>query len=419
MARRPARRNPYRTNTGIHIEWFTVRRSSVYLLIAVLLTLAGASYYGYQQVFGPRNPRPVAQANTEADKARFLDISGSVEVRKSGTYEWVNANMAMALNRDDTIRTAGGEARVRLFDGTEYLIKPHSILVIERANEDPTTKAKQVEVTLTTGRLDVITPRMDNPQSRSEVQTPTTQTTFRENTVAELGFDSTSRTTSIAVQAGGATARAGDNEVVLNPLESVTVDENRVFAAKVKLPGNPVLVQPANLDVVSPSDSMEFRWRPVDGARKYVVKLDRNPYFPDPILESSVSSARILHAGLDPGTYYWEVTAIDADERRSAPTVAKFTVSSRPRNAAPPALQVYTPSVTMDGLVTVRGRTEPGAIVTADYGEGDDDVSVRADGSFTYNFLVRVAGSHRVIVKARKREGSVAQKTVYADTGSD
>ena len=125
-----ARQNPYQTNTGIHIEWFTVKRSTIYALILSSLGLFGAGIYGYFQVFVDSEPEAEELHETD-NTARFLDLDGNVKVRHSGTYEWVNAAMGTALNRDDTIKTVGGStARVRLFDGTEYLLKPDSILVI-------------------------------------------------------------------------------------------------------------------------------------------------------------------------------------------------------------------------------------------------------------------------------------------------
>ena len=47
--------NPYRTNTGIHFEWFTVRRSTIYLLVACLLGFAATDGYMYFEIFGPRD----------------------------------------------------------------------------------------------------------------------------------------------------------------------------------------------------------------------------------------------------------------------------------------------------------------------------------------------------------------------------
>ncbi len=419
------RHNPYRTNTGIHVEWFTVRRSTIYLLVACLLGLAAAGTSMYFQIFEPQEAVVASDLQPETDRsARFLDLDGSVKVRKAGTYEWIDANRGMALGRNDTIRTVGGsQARVRLFDGTEYLVKSDSILVIEEAYEDPDTKAKLVAVKLTAGQVNLKTPRGGVTGSRSDLATPTSEATFEEDTSADVSFDSSSRVSGFTVFNGGSDVRSGGQSISLSSAQAVDVTADSRFSNIIELPDVPVIETPANHSVVAVTPSTEFRWRTVDGARKYHVELDRSPYFRDLLLESTVSNVSILHKGLTPGTYYWQVTAIDSNNRRGAPSeFAKFTVSSRvdTRNENPPELTVFKPTVSLDGIVTVKGSTNVGVVVTVDYGMGDDRISLRGDGSLTYYFQVREAGRHPVVVKARKRDGGgVSEKTVYAEIGTD
>ena len=180
-------------------------------------------------------------------------------------------------------------------------------------------------------------------------------------------------------------------------------------------------VKAANLEILAVSQTTEFKWNSVSGARKYNVVLDRSPNFLDPILESVVSGESVLHSRLDPGTYFWQVTAIDGDARRGAPSsLAKFTVRKVVVHSVSLDLTVFKPSVSVDGLVTVQGRTDVDSVVTVDYGKGDDRVQVKSDGSFIYRFLVKSAGKYRVVVKARARDGEgTAEKTVYAETGTD
>ncbi|TDI39722.1 MAG: hypothetical protein E2P02_17965 [Acidobacteria bacterium] len=416
-----AKHNPYQTNTGIHIEWFTVKRSTIYALAFSAIGLFGAGIYGYFEVFG--DPEPDVEQVSETDHtARFLDLDGTVKVRHSGTYEWVNATLAMGLNREDTIRTLGGStAQVRLFDGTEYLLKPDSILVIEEAYEDPETKATNVAVKLESGQISLNTPRRNVPGSRSDVVTPGAEASFDENTTADVSFDTSTRMTGFTILRGGSAVRSGNNQVRLSASQAVEVDANSRFTDIIELPGVPLLIQPANLEILAVSKTTEFKWNPVEGVRKYNVVLGRSPNFLDPILESNISGESIFHARLEPGTYFWQVTAIDGDGRRGAPSsLAKFTVRKVVNRTASLALTVFKPSVSLDGLVTVQGRTDVNSVVTVDYGMGDDRVQVKSDGTFIYRFLVTSAGRHRVVVKARARDGGgVAEKTVYADTGTD
>lgn len=418
-----AKRNPYQTNTGVHIEWFTVKRSTIYTLVLALLALAVAGAYGYYQVYvDTGDPTETATPAGTDKSARFLELNGSVKVRKAGTYEWVSANRGMLLTRDDTIRTVGSaSARVRLFDGTEYLVKSESILVIEEAYEDPETKAKHVSVKLASGQVSLNTPRQEIPGSRSNLSTPTSEARFQESTTADVSFDSESRVSGFTILRGGSAVRSGGTEINLGSAQAVDVMADSRFSKIIELPGVPALVSPANMDIVERAETMTFKWHPVDGARKYNVVLDRSPNFRDPILESNVPGVTVLHQGLEPGTYYWQVTAIDRDNRAGAPSeFAKFTVRVHVERSTPPDLTVFKPSVALDGLVTLQGRTDVGVVVTVDHGLGDDRVQVKGDGSFIYRFLVRSAGKHPVIVKARRRDGGgVAEKTVYAEIGTD
>ena len=269
---------------------------------------------------GRKWPPPTCSLRRTAARV-FWIWDGSVKVRKAGTYEWIDANTGMALSRDDTIRTVGGsQARVRLFDRTEYLVKSDSILVIEEAYEDPHTKAKLVAVKLTAGQVNLKTPRGGVTGSRSDLSTPTSEATFEEDTSADVSFDSSSRVSGFTVFNGGSDVRSGGQSISLSSAQAVDVTADSRFSNIIELPDVPVIETPANHSVVAVTASTEFRWRSVGGARKYHVELDRSPYFRDPLLESTVPNVSILHKGLTPGTYYWQVTAIDSNNRRGAPS---------------------------------------------------------------------------------------------------
>ena len=279
-----AKQNPYKTNTGVHIEWFTVKRSTIYALALSAIGLCGAGLYAYSQVFVEREPE-FEQAPETDNTACFLDFDGTVKVRHAGTYEWVNATMGTALNRDDMIKTVGGStAQVRLFDGTEYLLKPDSILVIEKAYEDPETRAKHVAVKLESGQITLNTPGRNVPGSRSDVVTPGAEASFDENTTADVSFDTSNRLSGFTIFRGGSAVRSGDQQVRLGASQAVDVTADSGFTDIIELPGVPLLIQPANLEILAVSKTTEFKWNPVDGARKYNVVLDRSPNFLDPIL---------------------------------------------------------------------------------------------------------------------------------------
>jgi hypothetical protein len=143
--------------------------------------------------------------------------------------------------------------------------------------------------------------------------------------------------------------------------------------------------------------------------------LDSNPYFTEP-QEYTVRNVKALVPGLRPGTYYWRVSAIDGKSNEGGfSEFSKFTITSQAARLEPPPLRLVQPTVSLDGLVTVNGVTEPDAVVTVN----DERVDVRADGSFRHYFTISSPGRHAIVVKAFKRSGGTAEKTVYATIGSN
>jgi hypothetical protein len=110
------------------------------------------------------------------------------------------------------------------------------------------------------------------------------------------------------------------------------------------------------------------------------------------------------------------VSAIDGKNNEGGfSEFSKFTITSQAARLEPPPLRLVQPTVSLDGLVTVNGVTEPDAVVTVN----DERVDVRADGSFRHYFTISSPGRHAIVVKAFKRSGGTAEKTVYATIGSN
>jgi hypothetical protein len=124
----------------------------------------------------------------------------------------------------------------------------------------------------------------------------------------------------------------------------------------------------------------------------------------------------LLVPGLMPGAYYWRVSALDTDNREGGFTdFAKFSVTRQVAKAEPPELRLSQPTISVDGLVTVNGVTHPDAVVTIN----DERVEVRPDGSFRHYFTISRTGRHHIVVKAYKRSGGTAEKTIFATIGSN
>jgi hypothetical protein len=115
--------------------------------------------------------------------------------------------------------------------------------------------------------------------------------------------------------------------------------------------------------IVYPSTPLKLSWSPVSGARKYLVSIATDPSLGS-LLTIAGSNRPIETAAttltppvtLAPGTYYWGVTALDAEGNRGVPsTVASFNWAW-PSATTPqvtdlsPAPEVYDPRFSWDAV---------------------------------------------------------------------
>jgi len=97
--------------------------------------------------------------------------------------------------------------------------------------------------------------------------------------------------------------------------------------------GPPELVAPLNLApivVENPKTSpVRFEWKPVQDAVSYTLRISTTTMFTKTVKEAPArGNRRGKITGLDPGDYFWNVTATDGketDQRRSA-RIFKFTL---------------------------------------------------------------------------------------------
>jgi hypothetical protein len=115
--------------------------------------------------------------------------------------------------------------------------------------------------------------------------------------------------------------------------------------------------------------------------------------------------------GLDPGKYYWRVSAVDKEGVEGPfSDFARFTVSRKAGPGAaggpPPPLSIESLEV-RGNILQVKGRTEPGATLLVNA----QRVDVATDGSFNEYILLDKPGKQTVVIRATGLQGgSVEEK---------
>jgi hypothetical protein len=205
--------------------------------------------------------------------------------------------------------------------------------------------------------------------------------------------------------------RVGAQQVEINRWERAAFMEGGPVTKSTVL-APPTLVQPVNLEPLIEPDprraSIRFAWASVPEAVSYNLRVSTNSMFTRVVAERTVRDAAATVSGLDPGDYFWTVTATDAAKRVSAPSDPfKFTLATQGRGQE--MLLEVNSTVLHGSVVELIGRTEPGAVLLVN---GDTVAGIRPDGRFNYFTQPLPRGSHVLAITGQNRRGSATTRRV-------
>ena len=397
------------------IDWFTVSYRTLYLIGGGLVLILGAGAYYYLTHGTPSKPTSIT-APPSTFGARFNAIEGNVQVRQAGTLEWRNADRGILLTKADLVRTgAGGSAEIRFTDGTVFHVRPESLLTIDESSENPASRVRQLALTIQSGEANFQTPQRGVPGSATTISTPTVRTTAGDDAAGNIAV-ADSGDTGIKVFRGSVAAETKTGQrVQLAPNEAVRVSSEGTPGPKVVLPGIPVLLAPTHqteIAYVDPARSTTlFAWKAVNEAVAYHVQLDFNPSFTHLLVDRKdwrIGSSMELR-GLDVGTYYWRVAAVDkGGVEGSFSDFALFRVSKPQANTSqgpPPSIVVETLEA-RGNILQVKGKTEPGASLTVN----GQRIDVATNGTFNEYITLEVGAKPVVVLRATGINGGVTEQ---------
>jgi hypothetical protein len=339
-------------------------------------------------------------------QAHFINIDGVVRVKKASSNTWVTADYSLALEKNDVVQTADeGIARVRFADGTNYTVKPDSLIVIQENSVNESQQAK-VAVQVTTGTVDLATAGAMARGSKSQVIVAGATATFSPESAGEVQNDPLNDQHSILVKKGGAEVQRGSEDLKIGENEKLAFTTDSPNMVKTKEIGPPVLMDPKSGDNVQldpKSKGITLTWAPVDGIHSFHVRVSRNQFFTGPlVVDQNWTHLELVLANLSPGSYWWEVQSVSDNGKLSSGSERnKFTVVPYAENGAKIPLEIV--SLIQHGHVfELKGQTEPGARVMVN---GQEVAMINPDGTFHHFTNQLPTGENWITVTAQNSKG--------------
>jgi hypothetical protein len=211
----------------------------------------------------------------------------------------------------------------------------------------------------------------------------------------------------------------------LNELQYLNSRDGSRLPAAPLFPAPPFVSPEAEtIALTSPDDTIiQFKWKNVQGAREYVLKIYPSA-LRDNLLLSRVVADNAVTLDIMPfseySELYWEVAAFDAGRRiDSAPArMGVITISSSLLKKGllpqPPRIEVASLSVSGE-MVLIKGGTDPNAQLFID----GDVVKLDGDGKFIHTISYKSIGVKEIVFRAVAPSGLEAvlkkQVTIFEE----
>jgi len=375
------------------VGWYFVHRASFEAVLNKLSESVGTSSAG---------PPPVV-----SNQARFVQLDGRVEVRKVGSSDWRPADHQMTLDKGDVIRTSGdGIARISFANGTAYVVKPDTLITVESNTVGQSQNQTRVAVQIRSGAIDLST-----TSSGAEITFQDAIAQVQQNSRAAVRTDPEKNQHEFTVQAGAAEVQRAGQRVTLSQYDRLAFPTGGEITLS-RVLASPQPMSPLNQEPISAEEPerlpVEFRWRPVEGAVGYHLRVSTSSMFNQVVAEKRVNSPGTVVSGLRGGDYFWVVTAQDSKGSSSEPSeTRKFTLYKRGMQEA--MLLELDPPKLHGNVVEITGRTEPGATLLI---KGQTVPNIGADGRFQFFTPPLPKGSNVIKIVGQNRRGATANKDI-------
>ena len=370
----------------------------------LVIALAAVAIY-FLFFLSPPRPKGVVAV------ARLKTIEGNVRVKPVGRPDWAKGKPSQSLATGDVVQTdPRSGAEIAFFTGNVVRVRPDSVVLISEGEAALAEEATAWHVQ--SGQVNF------ELKKDTDILTATARTRASANSTGNINVTAEGGT-GVKIFRGSALVETKQGETVnLADNQAVLVDPRGKAGARMELPPAPTLVAPrgkAELPYVPPPKATtKLQWEAVHGADTYRVAMDYNVQQADLLLSAALDQpgiAAVAHdlPGLDPGMYFWRVAGVSKEGLEGDfSKVSLFSVLNPPQPepsaAGVPSLTIEAAAV-LEGIVQVRGRTDPGVSVMVD----GHEVKVLPDGSFSE--FVKRSQKETVVVRATSPSGQSVEQT--------
>jgi hypothetical protein len=344
-------------------------------------------------------------------QAKFVNLDGKVQIKKVDSVQWVTADFKTLLDKGDFVQTGpDSAARITFGDGTTYTVKADTLVTVEEnsmANNKPTS----VAVRISTGSVDLATPNWTSPDSKAAVNVEDASAQLHQNSRASVKNDPQGNNHEIIVATGSADVRRGAEKIELTQWEKVSFPTGGpIQRSNVLAP--PSLIEPLNLAPIineKPKQTpVHFEWKPVEDAVSYTIRVSTTTSFRSLAKQANVTGTSADIVGLDPGDYFWNVTAKDAKKQTSEVSETfQFTLVAQGKSQD---MILEIDGTQLHGRVAeIVGRTEPGAALIVN---GQSVPNIASDGTFRHFTEPLEPGQHTISIIGSNRRGGTAKQQI-------
>ena len=405
----------------VEVEWHAVTYKTLIVYALLIAAIVGAGMFIVFPSLYTAVTRKISTAIESNDsenatgsqtQAKFVNLDGRVQVKKVNSVQWVEADYRTALDKGDLVQTgADGYARVTFADGTNYTVKPGTLITVEE-NSMVSNRPTSVAVRINTGEVDLSTPTWSSPGSKAAVSVEDAKAELRPNSRAAVKSDKDTKESEIVVSNGSAQVQRGQDHIEVAQYQKLNIPLGGPIS-KSDVLAPPELLEPINLTPIIVGNprtaAVHFEWKPVQDASSYALRISTTSMFTKIVKEDpKVTGTSVDISGLDAGDYFWNVTATSAKKSTSdVSETNKFTLVAQGKTQDM-LLEIQSTQL-VGHAVEITGRTESGAALIIN---GQPVPNIAKDGTFRHFTEPLLPGEHTIVVIGQNRRGGTAKQQV-------